>query len=56
MADSNFNALAFDPMVWEGNLAENWKKYVQGYEQHVLALGKKEAVEEVRCAFLQSRT
>ena len=55
MADSNFNALAFDPMVWEGNLAENWKKYVQGYELHVLALGKKEAADEVRCAMLLCR-
>ena len=53
--DSTTLVPMFAPMVWEGNLAENWKTYYQNFEIYVLATGKKTQPDEVRCALLLCR-
>ena len=54
-SDSGFNNWCLEPMVWQGNLAENWKAFYQDYEINIRAAGKKEAPDDVRCSLLLCR-
>ena len=45
----------FAPMVWEGNLSDNWKTYYQGYEIALRANGKLEKADDVRCSILLNK-
>ena len=52
-SESGFSAQwCLEPMVWQGNLAENWKAFHQDYEINIRAAGKKDASDDVRCSLL----
>ena len=52
---SEQNMEVFKPpgaLVLEGNLFENWRRWVQRFDLYLTALGKIEENEKVKCAIL----